>query len=286
LRVGFLTHAPGEQGRSMDGGRDSRFHGPADSRTGRWRESLCSSRSGNRRGFVRRHAIRRHLLRHHLQAEPAHLHWLYGVTSGGGYDAHGLSAGVVFDITPPSSGGGYWGETVTHDFGAQPIDGDSPYDGLVIAQSGVLYGTTYYGGNGTGCGNTSGCGTVFEMTPSSGGGWTESVLYNFGITATDGAYPYFGTLLLGNNGTLYGTTSAGGLSGFGEIFALAPPTPPASAWTKMSLYSFTGTAGDGASPYNGLIAGPNGTFFGTTFAGGSHTGTCPAGCGTVFELTQ
>ena len=203
-----------------------------------------------------------------------------------GTTPHGLSAGVVFDITPPSSGGGYWGETVTHDFGAQPIDGDSPYDGLVIAQSGVLYGTTYYGGNGTGCGNTSGCGTVFEMTPSSGGGWTESVLYNFGITATDGAYPYFGTLLLGNNGTLYGTTSAGGLSGFGEIFALAPPTPPANAWTKMSLYSFTGTAGDGASPYNGLIAGPNGTFFGTTFAGGSHTGTCPAGCGTVFELTQ
>ena len=65
---------------------------------------------------------------------------LYGVTSGGGYDAHGLSAGVVFDITPPSSGGGYWGETVTHDFGAQPIDGDSPYDRLVIAQSGVLTG--------------------------------------------------------------------------------------------------------------------------------------------------
>ena len=72
----------------------------------------------------------------------------------------------------------------------------------------------------------------------------------------------------------------------GEIFALLPPIPQATAWTKVTLYDFTGTPNDGASPYNGLIASPNGTFFGTTYAGGSLTANCPMGCGTVFQLTQ
>src|ERR1700690_656741 len=55
-------------------------------------------------------------------------------------------------------------------------DGDDPYAGLILDGSGNLYGTTAYGGTGS-C--SSGCGTVFELSPNGGGGWTETVLYSF-----------------------------------------------------------------------------------------------------------
>lgn len=54
------------------------------------------------------------------------------------------------------------------------------------------------------------------------------------------------------------------------------------AATLTTLYNFTGTP-DGASPYAGVTAGPNGELYGTTNAGGA--GHCPDGCGTAFVLT-
>jgi len=131
---------------------------------------------------------------------------LYGTTYGGGTS----NAGTVFSLTPPTSPGGTWTETVLYSFGANPR-GD-----LVIGSGGVLYGTTYGGG-------AAGLGTVFSLTPpaSPGGAWTESVLHNFSGKSGDGAYPVAG-VVIGKNGLLYGTTYFGGASGNGTVFVLKP----------------------------------------------------------------
>jgi uncharacterized repeat protein (TIGR03803 family) len=82
---------------------------------------------------------------------------LYGTTVAGG--ARGF--GTVFAITRSGR------ETVLHNFegrltNAATADGESPHAGLVDVE-GTLYGTTYQGG--TYCTKTSGCGTVFSLTP-------------------------------------------------------------------------------------------------------------------------
>ena len=102
---------------------------------------------------------------------------------------------------------------------------------------------------------------------------TLTTLYSF--PGEEGAYPEAGLVL--NNGALYGTTYAGG-SGSGTVFELSPPTPPATAWTPIQLYAFTGGA-DGAYPRAGVIFSTRGVIFGTTEQGGAH------GYGTVFSLT-
>ncbi len=64
----------------------------------------------------------------------------------------------------------------------------------------ALYGTTYYGG-------THGAGAVFKLTPA-GSGYSESVLHSF-AGGSDGAQP-MATLVADKQGTLYGSTYAGG----------------------------------------------------------------------------
>ncbi len=106
-----------------------------------------------------------------------------------------------------------------------------------------------------------------------------SVLYSFNpssATSADGNNPYAG-LIQDSNGNLYGTTYIGGTSGFGTVFQLSPPSPPATHWTETVLYSFAGGS-DGAYPRAGLILDSAGNLYGTTYAGGAHT------LGTVFQL--
>jgi uncharacterized repeat protein (TIGR03803 family) len=80
--------------------------------------------------------------------------------------------------------------------------------------------------------------------------------------------------LLLAGGQLYGTTSAGGTSGYGTVFKLDPATG-----TQTVLYTFKGEA-DGGSPYSSLIRDPGGNLYGTTYVGGAHA------YGTVFKLTK
>ncbi|MGA2591496.1 MAG: choice-of-anchor tandem repeat GloVer-containing protein [Bryobacteraceae bacterium] len=97
----------------------------------------------------------------------------------------------------------------------------------------VLYGTTLQGGPLTQqC--TSGCGTVFSLTPPSPAGdpWTETRIYNF-TSPADGLGP--NTLLLAPSGVLYGTTGAGGTDGYGTAFLLAPPSSSGAPWTKSTF---------------------------------------------------
>ena len=101
---------------------------------------------------------------------------LYGTTSSGGAvnSPEGVD-GTVFELIPAA--GGAWTEKVIYSFGATSTDGINPYAGLVFDAQGNLYGTT-------GLGGAHGEGTVFELSPGTGGGWTEKVLYSFGASST------------------------------------------------------------------------------------------------------
>ena len=180
---------------------------------------------------------------------------LYGVTELGG--ANG--AGTVFELSTKGRGK----LTPLYAFKGAP-DAAFPYGGLVADGSGNLYGTTYYGG-------ANGVGSVFELAPS-GSGYRESVLYSF-VGGSDGSSPT-STLVLAKSGVLYGTTSAGGgTCGCGTIFSVN-----ARSGKERVLHRFSGGT-DGAYAYYGLTQGANGTFYGSTVAGGRFNQ------GTVFAFT-
>jgi uncharacterized repeat protein (TIGR03803 family) len=186
---------------------------------------------------------------------------LYGTTYEGG--AH--KVGTVFELTRQS--GGTWKENVLHSFNADGADGTNPLAGLIFDTAGNLYGTTYAGG-------TFASGTVFELTPKAGGGWTEKVLHSFG-NGKDGIAPYAG-LIVDTAGNLYGTTALGGPFGSGTVFELARKAD--GIWTHLTLFGFTGGE-DGAFPYAGLILDASGHLYGTTYQGGVYD------VGTAFEIT-
>jgi len=94
-------------------------------------------------------------------------------------------------------------------------------------------------------------------------------LYSFN-NSPDGATPY-GAVIKDKLDNLYGTTSAGGASGFGTVYKLS------KRGKETVLYSFTGGA-DGSMPYAGLVMDKSGNLYGTTRAGGSSD------AGTVFEV--
>ena len=157
-------------------------------------------------------------------------------------------------------------------------DGYYPDSGLVADSAGNLYGTTYYGGSA--CSN-KGCGTVFELSPTSSGGWTKTVLYEF-TDGADGGYPT-GDLVFDGSGNLYGEAHSGGGPFYsGAIFQLSPNST--GGWTESVVYSFSGDQ-DGALPYGGLTFDAAGNLYGTTVYGGLANSQCAISCGTVFELS-
>ena len=185
---------------------------------------------------------------------------LYGTTSGGGvYDK-----GTVFELTLKANG--RWTEKVLLSF--HGAHGALPRSSLIFDASGNLYGTTYGGGKQT-C--SSGCGTVFKLSPKAGGAWTEQVLYRFKGSVTDGSGPE-AVLIFDGSGSIYGTTTSGGTAGVGTVFEL---TPRSGSWTEKVVYSFL----DGGRPYGGLVLDAAGILYGTTGSGGSY------GYGAVFKLT-
>ncbi len=211
---------------------------------------------------------------------------LYGTTWVGG--EHG--GGTVFELTPAA--GGEWTETVLYDFQQNGADAYNPFSTLIFDASGNLYGTSLYGGvYGTCNGGEEGCGTVFELSPVVGGGWTEKVLHSFDNNGTDGNLPR-SALIFDAKGNLYGTTVQGGTSpncstyGCGIVFELTPTA--GGDWTEVVLHNFGSTSTDGVGPQAGLIFDSAGSLYGTTEWGGAST-ACPVissvGCGMVFKLT-
>jgi uncharacterized repeat protein (TIGR03803 family) len=202
---------------------------------------------------------------------------LYGTTVDGGTgrncSTREAGCGTVFELAP--KGDGTWTESVLYSFQGSP-DGAFPSGNLVFDSTGTLYGAT--GGSGTGNGDCgiSGCGTVFALTPKSGGGWTESVLYNFQGN-NDGASPRAG-VIFDTAGKLYGTTFYGGGSPYcvlscGTVFELKRA---GGQWKETVLYGFRG-GGNGDIPLGGVVLDQAGNLYGT-LAGGGNDG------GAVFEL--
>lgn len=103
---------------------------------------------------------------------------------------------------------------------------------------------------------------------------TEKVLYSF-TGGVDGGNPSYSGVVFDKAGNLYGTTSSGGLYGFGTVFELSPS---GSGWTETVLHDFA-WGSDGAEPDFGVILDEAGNLYGTTWRGGDNGG------GTVFELS-
>jgi len=124
---------------------------------------------------------------------------LYGTTNGGGASG----AGVVFKVDTSGN------ETVLYSF-TGGADGGYPL-WVVLARdlAGNLYGTTDGGG-------ASGAGVVFKVNAAG----QETVLYSFTGEA-DGGNPFAG-VILGPEGSLYGTTAFGGQTNAGVVFEIKP----------------------------------------------------------------
>jgi uncharacterized repeat protein (TIGR03803 family) len=164
---------------------------------------------------------------------------------------------------------------VLHRFPHYANDGWQPLASLIDVD-GTLYGTTRNGGSSCSLFST-GCGTVFSITPSG----TEKVLHAF-TGGSDGGIPLAPLIDVG--GTLYGTTSEGGKCALcGTVFSITP------SGNLQVLHTFKGVkgGGDGAVP-SAPLTDVNGTLYGTTSEGGKYgTGSayCGGGCGTVYSIT-
>lgn len=187
---------------------------------------------------------------------------LYGTTVDGGANKYGC----VFEL---SRSGSFWNEIVLYSFSGP--DGSYPSAALVFDKSGNLYGTTLGGG-------AYGGGAAFELSPIASGGWTETVLHNFGNGA-DGSSPR-SNLIFDKGGNLYGTTmSSGGKRRGGSVFKLSLGQ---GGWTETVLYAFPASIGgpDGDAPAGGVVMDREGNLYGATQAGGA------SGYGAVYELAR
>ena len=148
-----------------------------------------------------------------------------------------------------------FGQTLTTLLTFDGNNGSLPeYVSLVQGIDGNLYGTTL---GGTGVNDN---GTAFKITPQ--GTFTTLVSFESSVGG-----PAAG-LALGIDGNFYGT----GTNGYGSIFRI---TPQGSLTT---LHTFNG--GDGQWPYDALVQEIDGSFYGTTFKGGSYS------AGSVFKVTS
>ena len=187
---------------------------------------------------------------------------LYGTTT-----ENTRGASEVFKLSP---NGGTWTLSVLKIFKA-----GAPQGALVFDASGNLYGTISNAG-----------GTVFEMSPASGGSWNYRILHTFKPNTRDGADP-LGALAFDSSGNLYGTTLYGGdasgcgLQGCGTVFKFTPAS--GGTWHYRVIYRFKGGT-DGKLPYAGVVSDSAGNLYGTTSEGGNE-GCTNDGCGIVFELS-
>jgi uncharacterized repeat protein (TIGR03803 family) len=177
---------------------------------------------------------------------------LYGTTYEGGTS----DLGTIFKINKDGSG-----FSVLRHLTNAPGEGWNPYAGVVEASDGVLYGTTYQGG--------AGSGAIYKLNRD-GSGYT--LLHGFTFASTDGRSPY-GAVVEGRDGILYGTTYQGGSTNRGTIYGI---NKDGSAFRLLK--SFVGGSSDGQNPYGGLIEGSDGFLYGATYSGGTSNR------GTIFKI--
>jgi uncharacterized repeat protein (TIGR03803 family) len=174
-----------------------------------------------------------------------------GTLFGTGYQGGDFGRGTVFSFSTNGT------QRTLRSF-SNGNDGGHLAGGVIQAEDGFLYGTTFKGG-------VYGYGTVFRL--GTNGLLTTLVSFDF----TNGAFP-IATLAQDVDGTLYGTTTQGGSAGYGTVFKID------ASGQFSSLYSFNG-AGDGREPGAALTLGADGNLYGTTVYGGAQDR------GTVLRLS-
>lgn len=128
---------------------------------------------------------------------------LYGATpSGGKYPCYGYGCGVVYKLDH-----GTWQEHILEYFRSPGGDGS----GIAFDEDGSLRGTR--GGD-----ESKDNPIVFRLVPQAGGRWAERTIYEFG--GDDDPAP--GMVIPDGSGGYYGTTWAGGDSGYGSVFEIVP----------------------------------------------------------------
>ena len=143
----------------------------------------------------------------------------------------------------------------------------APYDGVS-----PLYGTTLLAG-------LFGGGVVYQLTPGSGGTWTQSVVYAFcSQSACIGNYAPAGGLIVDGGGNLFLNTSREPFGGDGAIVEL---TQKHGTWKATQLHAFCSEipCDDGGIPLGQLLLDAAGNVIGTTQIGGKNNE------GTLFELS-
>jgi len=186
---------------------------------------------------------------------------LYGTTAHTNLQQ---GSGTVYQLAPSGSG---WVHNALYVFDG--TTGAYPY-GVILDRTGDLFGTTSEGGSNNG-------GTVYELSPVSGG-WTFNSFFSFPRNSTPDV-----PLTMDSQGNLYGETYGGGAYGYGTVFKL---TPSGDGWTYSDLHDFTNYS-DGSGPNGQILLDENGNLYGTAQAGGNiYINQClPGGCGTVWEIT-
>ncbi len=206
---------------------------------------------------------------------------LFGVTQGGGAN----NGGTVFQLTNNS---GSWSESVLYSFcsqgGDKCTDGKEPAGGVILSESGHLFGTAQRGGE-------NDWGTVFELAPD-GDSWTRTTLYSFctAVNCSDGLAPV-GELVMDQAGNLLGAAEGGGGAckpeplGCGVVFKLVP-NGVNSQLTVLYAFCSEGDCRDGRFPISGLFLDSSGGIFGSTwFGGGNDIDVNGFGGGVVFQLS-
>ncbi len=175
---------------------------------------------------------------------------LYGTTEQG---HNGSGLGTVFGVD--TDGGNF---STLHTF-TGGTDGQDPQGALIEANDTFLYGTTQFGGTGSG-------GTAFRVRKN---GTTYSVIHAF--SSSDGTHPH-AELLQAAGGLLYSTgTSSGGSNG-GTVFRLT-----LAGQLAASAHDFAVASGD--TPYGGVIQGSDLALYGTASSGGAHS------VGVIYRMT-
>ena len=213
---------------------------------------------------------------------------IYGETLAGGDDTGRCKVdrgcGTLFMLTPPSGGGTSWTKTTLWTFDGK--NGSVPLAALTLDPSGNLLGTTNHGGSHSQACPTqhslsSGCGTVFELSPSRdmGDAWSFSLLWDFS-NKKDGSFPY-GAGLTPFKGNYITTTSGDEITTYGSIDLFTPATHSHDQWTEKTLHTFTNGA-DGENPTS-LLLQRGGVFYGMTegLYGDTKSG---APYGTIFSI--
>ena len=171
----------------------------------------------------------------------------YGITALGGE----FNNGTVYKV---DEDGNY---TLIHSF--ELPEGKNAYGDLCEASNGKFYGMTSEGG-------VNNDGLLFEWDPVSNN-YTKKFDFDMAVT---GGLPK-GSLILADNGYLYGMTTEGGEYGMGVIFEWNPFT---SIFSKK--FDFSGPE-SGSHPNGSLMQANTGYFYGMTLDGGLYN------MGVLFE---